>query len=138
MAMETLALLEVIKDYLADCPKAGWSKGKIVVEEARLTELLEKLRLAVQTDSAASKKVVVAPSLHPLKKVNVDPQNYGAEGEPLIRQAKDAAGLLRRDSEEYADNVLNNLQIVVNKIARTLQNGRERLQKYREESAGAS
>ncbi|GBR76652.1 hypothetical protein NO2_1169 [Candidatus Termititenax persephonae] len=136
--METMALLEVIKDYLADCPRSGWSKTKIIVEAPRLTELLEKLRLAIQTDSAAVKKVIVAPPLHPAPKNNVDPQSFGAEGEPLVRQARDAAKLLRRDSEEYADNVLNNLQIVINKMARTLQNGRERLQKYREDEVNAS
>ncbi|MDR2428466.1 MAG: hypothetical protein LBD62_01505 [Candidatus Margulisbacteria bacterium] len=132
--METLGLIEEIIAYIAGAPKAPFSKNKIVVEERRLLDFLEKLKLLVQTEGQAARRAVNVPQLKPLRKEQYDPQAFGAEGEPLIRQAKQKADALTREADEYADHVLAHLQVVISKWERTLCNGREVLKKRREDA----
>ncbi|MDR2431788.1 MAG: hypothetical protein LBD99_06010 [Candidatus Margulisbacteria bacterium] len=131
--MEAIGLIEAIIAVVKDCPKAAWHKDKVVVESAKILEMLEKLKLVVQTDGQAAKNSIALTDAPRVRKAEVDPKIFGVEGEALIRQAKEEASNLRQAADEYAKNVLSNLQIVVNKMLRNLETGKERLKKYQGE-----
>ena len=50
----------------------------------------------------------------------------------MIRQAKDESERIRQEADEYARNVLTNLQVGITKMMRTIEVNKERLAKYKE------
>jgi len=130
----SIGVLEAVIALVEGCPKAPFQKDKILVEKKTLLDMLAKLRLVIQTDGAASQSATMTQEVAPrLRKAEVDPKVFGVEGEALIRQAKEEANGMRQAADDYAKNVLDNLQIVISKMLRNLETGRERLKKYQEE-----
>ena len=130
--MEAIGLIDTLISLINACPKAPFSKTKITVEKAELLEMLEKLKLVIETEGAVAKQSIVPQQPYVIKKAEVDPKVFGVEGEALLRQAKEEANNIRHGSDEYAKNVLSNLQILLNKMMRNLEVSKERLKTYRE------
>lgn len=129
----SIGVVEAIMALIEGCPKAPFQKNKVLVEKQTILDMLDKLRLVIQTSGAASQAATVTQDIPRLRKAEVDPKIFGVEGEALIRQAKEEANSMRQAADDYAKNVLNNLQIVVSKMLRNLEVGKERLKKYQEE-----
>jgi hypothetical protein len=132
--MEALGLIDAIIATIADSPRPMFSKKQVIVDEERVLQMLDKLKTVIQGDGEVVRRSVTKPELvnnKPKKEFN--PQVFGVEGEALIRQAQEESGKMRAAADDYAKNVLTNLQVVVTKMMRTLENGKERLKKYQEE-----
>jgi gas vesicle protein len=134
--MEALGLIDAIIATICDSPRPVFSKKKVIIDEDRILEMLEKLKLVIQSGgNIARKSVTMKEELptRPKKLAETNPQLFGAEGEALLRQAKEETEKMHLAADEYAKNVLTNLQVVVTKMMRNLENGKERLKKYQED-----
>ena len=130
--MEAIGLIDTIISLVSACPRARFSKTKIVIAKKDLLDMLDKLKLVIETEGAAAKQSIVPQPSYVVKKAEVDPKIFGVEGEALIRQAKEEANNIRQGSDEYAKNVLKNLQVLLNKMMLNLEVSKERLKTYRE------
>ena len=130
--MEAIGLIDTIISLVNAYPKAPFSKTKITVEKPELLEMLEKLKLVIETEGVAAKQSVVPQQPYEVKKAEVDPKVFGTEGEALIRQAREEAEHVRQRSDQYAKNVISNLEILLNKMMRNVEVNKERLVVYRE------
>jgi hypothetical protein len=135
--MEALGLVDAIITTIADAPTKSFSKTKVIVDREQVIEMLEKLRLVLQKGSdIVRKSVTMNPDEEYQRKTRriaeVNPELFGLEGEALIRQAKDESERIRQEADEYARNVLTNLQVGITKMMRTIEVNKERLSKYKE------
>lgn len=130
--MEAIGLIDTIISLVSACRNVRFSKNLIAVDRAELLDMLEKLKLVIETEGEAAKKSIVPQQPYVVKKAEIDPKTFGVEGEALILQAQEEALNIRRGSDEYAKNVLSNLQIVLNTMMRNLEVSKERLKFYRE------
>ncbi len=130
--MEALGLIEAIIATVAESPNYLFSKNKVVVNTEQLFDMLEKLKVIVQQGGGVAQNVVtVAPEKNKTV-AETNPELFGLEGEALLRQAKEEAEKMRASADRYAENVLSNLQVVINKMLRNIDNGKERLKTYKE------
>lgn len=135
--MEALGLVDAIITTVADAPTKSFSKTKVIVDREQIIDMLEKLRLVLQKGSdIVRKSVTMNPSDDYQRKTrraaDTNPELFGLEGEALIRQAKDESERIRQEADEYARNVLTNLQVGITKMMRTVEVNKERLSKYKE------
>jgi hypothetical protein len=130
--MEALGLIDAIIATISDSPRPMFSKKQVMVDEERVLQMLDKLKVVIQSDGDVVRRSVTKPELAKAKR-EFNPQVFGVEGEALIRQAQEESTKMRAAADDYAKNVLTNLQVVVTKMMRTLENGKERLKKYQEE-----
>ncbi len=132
--MEALGMIDAIIATLMESPKTMFSKHKAIVNLPDVLDMLEKLRMVVQRGGEIAKKsVTVGFENMPQKKpAEINPEVFGVEGEALLRQAKDHAERIKANADKYAENVLTNLQVVITKMMRNVDNGKERLKKYQE------
>lgn len=135
--MEALGLVDAIITTIADAPTKSFSKTKVIVDRDQVVDMLEKLRLVLQKGSdIVRKSVTMNPEEDYQRKTRriaeTNPELFGLEGEALIRQAKDESERIRQEADEYARNVLTNLQVGITKMMRTIEVNKERLSKYKE------
>mgnify|MGYP000906016819 CR=1 FL=1 len=135
--MESLGLIDAIITTIADAPTKSFSKTKVIIDREQVIDMLEKLRLVLQKGSdIVRKSVTMNPEEEQQRKTRriaeTNPELFGLEGEALIRQAKDEAERIRLEADEYARNVLTNLQVGITKMMRTIEVNKERLSKYKE------
>ena len=135
--MEALGLVDAIITTVADAPVKSFSKTKVIVDREQIIDMLEKLRLVLQKGSdIVRKSVTMNPNddyqRQTRRAVDTNPELFGLEGEALIRQAKDESERIRQEADEYARNVLTNLQVGITKMMRTVEVNKERLSKYKE------
>jgi hypothetical protein len=135
--MEALGLVDAIITTIADAPTKSFSKNKVIVDRDQVIDMLEKLRLVLQKGSdIVRKSVTMNPDEEHQRKTRriaeTNPEMFGLEGEALIRQAKDESERIRQEADDYARNVLTNLQVGITKMMRTIEVNKERLSKYKE------
>lgn len=129
--MEALGLIEAIITTLIESPHYMFSKRRVIADLPELIDMLEKLKAVIQRGGQVAVRAVAQEEVKkPVAETN--PEIYGLEGEALLRQAKEHAERIKQNADKYADNVLTNLQIIVTKMMRNIENGKERLKKYKE------
>lgn len=132
--MEVLGLVEAIISTVAESPRQMFAKNKVVVNADQVIDMLEKLKIVLQRGGDFAKSSVTVASEAAVRKRSVaetNPELFGLEGEALLRQAKDEADKMRVNADKYAENVLTNLQVVITKMMRNIENGKDRLTKYK-------
>jgi len=133
--MEILGLLDTLESLILDGFKIPLTK-KTLVNEEQILSIIDKIRLVVQggEDFARSaigrEKIMTQRSLE----VNAAPQapevpSEKGESAAVLEQAYQIAKEVRGGADNYADEVLSNLELTTTRILRTVQAGRERLQK---------
>lgn len=135
--MEALGLIDAIITTIADAQPKSFSKTKVVIDREQVIEMLEKLRLVLQKGTDIIRKSVTMnpDDVHQKKTrrlAEVSPEVFGLEGEALLRQAQEEAARVRGEADEYAKNVLVNLQVGITKMMRTIEVNKERLKQYKE------
>lgn len=133
--MESLGLIEAIIATVADSPNYLFSKNKAIVNTEQLLDMLEKLKVIIQQGGGVAQNNVTVDPENDIKNKSVaetNPELFGLEGEALLRQAKEEAEKMRANADRYAENVLSNLQIVVSKMLRNIDSGKERLKTYKD------
>jgi len=128
--MESLGLIEAIITTLLESQHYMFSKRRVVVDLPELVDMLEKLKIVIQRNGEQLSKPVEESPRRNI--VDTNPEAFGLEGEALLRQAKEYSERIKQNADKYAENVLTNLQVIITKMMRNVENGKERLKKYKE------
>lgn len=136
---EILGLIDSIEATILEGKKVPFSE-KVLLDERRLLVLIDKLRLVVKNDSTLIRRSIDitpadAPAAAPI--VIETPTSIHPD---VLRQADEESRRIRRNADEYADNVLAHLQMVVTraqkniiKLEQSIESGREHLETRRNE-----
>jgi len=142
--MEILGLLDALESMILDGTKIPLTR-KVLIKEDELLALIDKMRLVIQggggfaKDAIASKKEARSVSPMPQSQNNVEETIIVEELEgrsreegkavEVLQQAYQMAKEIRGGADKYADEILANLEATSTRILRTIQAGRDRLNK---------
>jgi hypothetical protein len=113
--MQLLGLIDAIESTLLDSKRMPFTHY-LVVHEKMVVQMLNKLRQLAQSEAAMPRN---------LRTQSSDFQDRVPVEQPV---KKDPA---KKDADEYAEEVLTQLQIVATRILRQVENGRRQLEKKR-------
>lgn len=129
--MEILGLLDTLESLILDGFKIPLTK-KTLVNEEQILSIIDKIRLVAQggedfAKSAIGREKLLSsrPAADPIPEV----QSEKGESAVVLEQAYQIAKEVRGGADKYADEVLSNLELTTTRVLRTVQAGRERLQK---------
>lgn len=117
--MELIGLLDTLEATILSGRKVFFT-DKVMLNESRLLEIIDKMRILIKSGKGAVKKAIENVSIN-------DPSNEKV----IISKAQREARIIREGANIYAEETLANLLSTVMKLERTIQNGRSRLDKMR-------
>lgn len=143
---ELFGLLDSLEATILEAKKIPLT-DKVVIEESCLLSLVDKIRLALKSEgrvvheSLKHQNIEPVPSPeNPVKKTEATNVSADSEIKELINQAKTDADSIKSGANQYAENVLANLQLLITKMhknlltmEKTIENGRGLLNKVKEE-----
>jgi len=120
---EFLGLIDTLEAAILEAKRIPFSK-KIVIDEKQLLTLIDKLRFLVRHRDAARKAVDLSGSdpivEHTDNEKNQSLTTTNEEPEKLIVEAKRQALIFKKGANEYADNVLARLQLLITKLQKNM------------------
>lgn len=133
--MEILGLLDTLESLILDGFKIPLTK-KTLVNEEQILSIIDKIRLVVQGGEDFAKSAIGREKIVAQRSLEVaatsqdqDVQSEKGESAAVLEQAYQIAKEVRGGADNYADEVLSNLELTTTRVLRTVQAGRERLQK---------
>ena len=130
--MEILGLLDTLESMILDGFKIPLTK-KTLINEEQILGVIDKIRLVVQGGGSFAKKALgehssqaAAPEMVSQPDEPSTPANKSTE---VLQQAYQLAKEVKEGADNYADDVLSNLELTVTRLIRTIKAGRERLDK---------
>jgi cell division septum initiation protein DivIVA len=133
--MEILGLLDTLESLILDGFKIPLTK-KTLVNEEQILSVIDKIRLVVQGGEDFAKSAIGREKITSQRSLEVaaaplaqEAQSEKGESAAVLEQAYQIAKEVRGGADNYADEVLSNLELTTTRILRTVQAGRERLQK---------
>jgi hypothetical protein len=142
---EVLGLIDSVEATILEGKKVPFS-DKVVLDERKLLILIDKLRLVIKNDPSMIRRSIetsgmVSDSVIAAQTPVVIETPVGIHPD-VLRQAEEESQRVRRSADEYADNVLAHLQMVVTRAQKTLikleqsiDSGRDHLGSSRNERA---
>jgi len=136
--MEALGLLDTLESMVLDGFKVPFSK-KLVIDEEKILSIIDKMRLVIQGGEGLAKEAIATKlNMEGSPKIEEGSRRAVAEGEnqgeskavDILQQAYQMAKEIREGADNYADEVLANLEATSTRILRTVKAGRERLEKF--------
>jgi len=94
-----------------------------MVNEGQLLELIDKIRGVIKSGGNSAKQAIERVS-----------SNDVFNEKTILSKAQREARLIKEGANKYADEALSNLLASVLKLERTLESGRQRLSRMREEA----
>ncbi len=137
---ELMGILDALEALIQSASRLPLT-DKIVIEEFKLMQIVNKLRLAVQSgESMIRRSIEVGQDFRVEDKVkekgDVITPEFNAL--PMIQDAMNKAEQIRSGANDYAQDVLSNLQLTVakmhkeiTKMERNIEKGRDVLQQQR-------
>jgi hypothetical protein len=133
--MEILGLLDALEAMILDGTKIPMTK-KVLIDENKVLAVIDKMRLVIQGGGGFAKGAI-APKAEPkeieIKEVRdemlADRPESDAKVVEVLQQAYQMAKEIREGADQYADEVLANLEATSTRILRTVKAGRDRLSK---------
>ena len=119
--MEILGLLDTLEATILHGKKVPLTE-KVVLNESKLLELTDKMRAIIKSGNGTAKRAIERASIN-------DPFNEKV----IISKAQREARLIKEGANKYADEALAHVLATVLKLERTLENGRQRLSRMRED-----
>ncbi|MBI5399122.1 hypothetical protein HZB07_00700 [Candidatus Saganbacteria bacterium] len=142
--MELLGLLDTLEALILDGSKIPLTK-KVIVNEDKILGIIDKMRLVIQGGGGFAKdalgkqqpaggreeaRTVEKATMLPVNdELLVGRSQDEAKAVEILQQAYQMAKEIREGADKYADEVLANLEATSTRILRTVQAGRQRLQK---------
>ena len=136
--MQLLGLIDTLEAIILKSKKIPMT-DKVILEEKKLLSLIDKIRLVIKQGEGVIRKSIEKEIEEKKKKqmtMEMEPEN---EAQNIINDAYSKARQIRDGADEYADQILGNLQIIITKMQRNalkldqvLENGRNRLKKAKE------
>jgi cell division septum initiation protein DivIVA len=130
-AIELDHLIDELEEVLAQGRRVPFS-GRLLVDEERMLDLIDRMRVAVPEELKQARRVVAEQERlmsEARARVHAVLQEEGllaavdAERERLLAQAEQEAQGVRSGADEYARQVLEELQERLHKIQTSVQNG---------------
>lgn len=132
---ELLGLLEALEAIVLAGKKVPLT-DKIVLEEKHILRVIDKIKLAVQSQDLIRKTVDISKQ----EEVKIEHQRM-ASTSPVVVEASEKAKEIKQGAHDYADYVLTSLQLTLTKLQKDLiklekniESGRELLEKQKEAS----
>lgn len=138
--MEILGLLDTLESMILDGSKIPLTK-KIIINEEKILAVIDKMRLVIQSGGGFAKDAIASrqapkeeaqaqgqarPAGRDLLEGKSDDEAKAVE---VLQQAYQMAKEIREGADNYADEVLANLEATSARILRTVKAGRDRLNK---------
>jgi uncharacterized protein YfeS len=130
---ELLGMMDALEAMVVEANRMPFTNN-IVIEQKKILQLIKKIRMALQSSENMIRKSVEVGQV-PLGGQE-DPYLTAVEKAQVVQEAVSKANKIRSGANEYADQVLANLQLVVSKMQKDLtkfekhiENGREFLEK---------
>lgn len=130
--MEILGLLDALESMILDGFKIPLTK-KTLINEEQILGVIDKIRLVVQGGGNFAKKALGERAENPNAPEAVsqpeEPSTPANKSTEVLQQAYQLAKEVKEGADNYADEVLSNLELTVTRLIRTIKAGRERLDK---------
>lgn len=138
--MELLGLIDALEAQILEGHKIPLTR-KLVVDEEKIIDLLDKLRLVVKSgpevvrtriDRSSETKAMQEETLKAAQELS---QNRLSQDEvqkkalEIINNAYEVASEIQDGAKKYADEVLANLLVIATRLQRNIEGGRQRLKK---------
>jgi hypothetical protein len=126
---EVLGLIDSIEATILESSKVPMT-GKVMIEEKKILQLIDKLRLVIKgSDDVIRKAVDVSFNIEKSDPINNTQSHLGntqgvgqASPRNIIEEAKNEAEKIKKDAADYADYILANLQLMITKVQKNVIN----------------
>lgn len=131
--MEILGLLDTLESMILDGFKIPLTK-KTLINEEQILGVIDKIRLVVQGGGNFAKTALggrgneTAAASEVVSQLE-EPSTPANKSTEVLQQAYQLAKEVKEGADNYADEVLSNLELTVTRLIRTIKAGRERLDK---------
>jgi cell division septum initiation protein DivIVA len=131
MAIELDDLIDELEDALAEGRRVPFS-GRLLVDEERILDIIDRMRVAIPEEQKRARRVIQEQE-HMLAEAQSRVQQVleerglteaiEAERVRLLQQAEHEAGHVRAGADEYARQVLEELDDRLTKLVTSVRNG---------------
>lgn len=131
MAIELDDLIDELEDALAEGRRVPFS-GRLLVDEERILDIIDRMRVAIPEEQKRARRVIqeqermLAEAQSRVQQVLEErglTEAIEAERARLIQQAEQEAGQVRAGADEYARQVLEDLDDRLTKLVTSVRNG---------------
>ena len=138
--MEILGVIDALEATLLSGARIPLT-DKIVIEEHKIIPILDRMRALVRQGEGSAKQQISGASVSAKPALRADRiiMDTMENSEEIVSSAFQKAQDIKKGADEYADQVLANLQVTLTKMQRniikmeqTVDNGRKRLVENRE------
>lgn len=134
---DILGLIDSLEATLLEAPKLPLT-DKLLVEEKKLLQLIDKLRVLIKEDGSARKAIDINK---PMSAELVHEKSQELQKNEFLDDAEKQSSDIIRGANEYAEIVLSDLQLSVSKLQnqlikleRNIENGRDILAQHKKEN----
>ena len=120
--MQLLGLLDTLEATILNGKKVLMT-DLVMVNEGQLLEIIDKIRGVIKSGGSAAKQAIERVSSNDI---------YNEKS--ILSKAQREARLIKEGANSYADETLSNLLATVLKLERSLESGRQRLARMREDA----
>ena len=138
---DILGLIDSLEATLLEAPKLPLT-DKLLIEEKKLLQLIDKLRVLIKEDGSARKAIDI--NKHMGAELVHEKSQELQKNESLDDAEKQSSDIIR-GANEYAEIVLSDLQLSVSKLQnqlikleRNIENGRDILAQHKKENENQS
>jgi cell division septum initiation protein DivIVA len=131
MAIELDDLIDELEDALAEGRRVPFS-GRLLVDEERILDIIDRMRVAIPEEQKRARRVIqeqermLAEAQSRVQQVLEErglTEAIEAERVRLLQQAEHEAGHVRAGADEYARQVLEDLDDRLTKLVTSVRNG---------------
>lgn len=131
-AIELDDLIDEMEDALAEGRRLPFSGGRLLVDEERILDIIDRMRVAIPEEHKRARRIVqeqerlIAEAQARVQQV-LDERGLleavNAERARLLQQAEQEAALVRAGADDYARQVLEELDDRLTKLVTSVRNG---------------
>jgi cell division septum initiation protein DivIVA len=131
-AIELDDLIDELEDALAEGRRLPFSGGRLLVDEERLLDIIDRMRVAIPEEHKRARRIVqeqerlIAEAQARVQQVLEERglmEALDAERARLLQQAEQEAAQVRAGADEYARQVLEELDDRLTKLVTSVRNG---------------
>jgi cell division septum initiation protein DivIVA len=131
-AIELDDLIDELEDALAEGRRLPFSGGRLLVDEERLLDIIDRMRVAIPEEHKRARRIVqeqerlIAEAQARVQQVLEERgllEAVDTERARLLQQAEQEAAQVRAGADEYARQVLEDLDDRLTKLVTSVRNG---------------
>jgi cell division septum initiation protein DivIVA len=125
-------LIDELEDALAEGRRMPFSGGRLLVDEGRILEIIDRMRVAIPEEHKRARRIVqeqerlIAEAQARVQQVLEERgllEAVNSERARLLQQAEQEAALVRAGADDYARQVLDELDERLTKLVTSVRNG---------------